>query len=451
MTNSVNVRELVLDMLIDITKNNIPLHIATRNILQKHQYLNKSDRAFLSRVLEGTVENMILLDYVINQFSNTKTNKMKPLIRNLIRMSTYQILFMDKTPDSAVCNEAVSLAKKRGFVNLKGFVNGVLRNISRNKDMIVYPDKNTNYKEYLSIMNSTPMWLVEQVIEQYGDKAEQIISSFNKEKNGVTVRVNTNKTTKEALLKELQESNVSVKEGILSEQAIIISDFDYLNKIDAFLEGKMYVQDESSMMVAQVADPKKDAYCIDMCAAPGGKAIHLAELLGDKGHIEARDISDSKVALIEENIERIGAKNISVKISDGTIYDETSEEIADVVIADVPCSGLGVISKKSDIKYNMSPEIQNELVALQKRILENAIRYLKIGGTLIFSTCTINKRENIDNLKWLIDEKGMKPLDISDYFPNKYHHEETKNGYICLIPGIDETDGFFISKLIKQE
>lgn len=452
MTNSVNTRELVLDTLLDITKNKVPSHIAIRSILQKHQYLEKADRAFMSKVLEGTIENMILLDYIINQFSNTKTNKMKPFIRNLLRMSVYQIMYMDKTPDSAVCNEAVKLATKRGFVNLKGFVNGVLRNITRNKKEITYPDKNKVFKEYLSIVYSVPMWLVEQIISQYGnDTAEQIISSFNKSKDGVTVRVNTKKISKNELVDELIQEGIKVKEGSICKDALVISDYDYLNKIPAFLEGKMYVQDESSMLVSYIANPKMTDYCIDMCAAPGGKALHLAQLLGEAGYVEARDVSEQKIELIEENIARTELKNIGVKLSDGTVFDETSTNKADIVIADVPCSGLGVISKKSDIKYNMSKEIQDELVVLQRKILTNAVKYIKNGGTLIFSTCTINKNENIENFKWLVNEMGLKPMDISGYFKENYHLEETKEGYISLLPGIDETDGFFISKFIKQE
>lgn len=450
MTNNVNAREIVLDMLIDMEKNGTPSHILERETLAKYQYLDKSNRAFITRVFEGTIENKIRLDYIINFFSNVKTDKMKPLIRCLIRMSAYQILFMSKTPDSAVCNEAVSIANRRGFRTLKGFVNGVLRNISRNKDNIEYPNLITDKLRYLSVYYSTPEWIVEQICNQYGkDQVESILSGINKKKEGVSLRISL-RADKQEVIKNLRISNITVEELSLYDRGILIKDFDYLEKLEAFRNGTVIPQDESSMLVAHIADPKCGDNVIDMCAAPGGKSIHIAELLEGTGIVEARDVSEDKIMLIEENIRRIGVENIKTKIFNGCVEDTAAIETADIVIADVPCSGLGVISKKSDIKYNMSLKKQEELIKLQRAILEKAVKYIKKGGKLIFSTCTTNKNENIENMKWLLGEFELEADDISQYLPEGFHSVETKNGYIQLFPDKDKTDGFFICRLTKK-
>lgn len=451
MTNKTNTRELVLDILLEITKEGTPSHIALRNTLTKYQYLDKSQRSFINRIVQGTIENQILLDYIINQFSKVKTNKMKPLIRNLIRMSTYQILYLDKTPDSAICNEAVGLAKKRGFSTLSGFVNGVLRNISRGRASITYPNKEEDLAAYLSIMNSMPLWIVELVIEQYGLKASEIITNMNQHEEGTTLRIDPRIKEVDKLIHNLENQGISVESSALYPLGINIKNYDYLESIEEFLKGQIYPQDVSSMLVAHIAAPKPNDYCIDMCSAPGGKAIHLAQLLDKTGHVDARDVSDMKLSYIEENIARCNVSNISTSVSDATLFNEKDVESADLVLCDVPCSGLGVTRKKGDIKYNMTKEGLSDLIDLQKQILTNGIKYLKVGGTLIFSTCTINKNENTLNLKWLVENFPLKAEDITKYLPANFHEDEAKNGYIQLLPGEDGTDGFFIARLIKQE
>lgn len=451
MTNSLNTRELVLDMLLEITKDGTPSHIAMRNTLSKYQYLDKPSRAFITKVAQGTIENQILLDYIINQFSNTKTSKMKPLIRELIRMSTYQIIYMDKTPDSAICNEAVGLAKKRGFKTLTGFVNGVLRNISRNKANIVYPKKEDGLDNYLSIMYSTPLWIVEMLHTQYGEEIYNIIEGMNSQTEGITLRIDPRIKDIDGLVCDLQKDGINVSISDIYPLAITIKDFDYLLEIDKFNDGSLYPQDISSMLVSHIANPPQSANCIDLCSAPGGKAIHLSQILNGTGHVSAFDISDMKVSYIRENISRCNVDNISANIQDATEFSTNLFETGDVVLADVPCSGLGVTRKKSDIKYNLSKDNIPNLIDLQRQILVNAVKYLKVGGTLIFSTCTINKQENIENLRWLLENFPLKTEDISSFLPGDYHNDEAKKGYIQLLPGIDPTDGFFLAKLIKQE
>ena len=434
MTNGVNVRELILDVLLEITKNGEYSHIAIKNTLDKYQYLEKQERSFLTRVCEGTLENMILIDYVINQFSKVKVNKMKPVIRCILRSSVYELKFMDSVPVSATCNEAVKLAQKKGFHNLKGFVNGVLRNISRNLEQISMPDEEKEPEKWLSVKYSMPEWLIEKWQKQY-DKTqlEEMFQAFL-EKSATSIRVNTEKTTKEELIKELEAEQITVMENEEVPNALYIDGYDFLSGITAFQEGMFYVQDVSSMLVSLWAEPKEGAQVIDVCAAPGGKSIHMAELLHGTGMVEARDLTEYKVSLIEENIERCGLTNIRAKQADARVLEEDSVGKADIVIADLPCSGLGVIGKKPDIKYKMSEAKCAELAALQREILHTVQNYVKSGGVFMYSTCTINPQENEENVQWFLKEHADFELERQQQ----------------ILPKKGKNDGFFLARMVRK-
>ncbi len=443
----INTREIILDMLMEICEKGAYSHVVLRQTLRKYQYLDKRDRAFITRITEGTLENRIYIDYVINQVSNIKVAKMKPLIRNLLRMSAYQVLMMDSVPVAAACNEAVKLAIKRSFMQLKGFVNGVLRAIARNKDNIKLPNASVDFVEHLHVVYSMPKWIIEQLVVQYSmEEASRIIKSFGESDRKICVRMNTSKEEATTIIRRLEEEGVTVERSDIYGDALYISGIDFLEGLEVFNEGLISVQDLSSMLVSVIADPKEDNLCLDMCAAPGGKSIHLYELMKGKGKVVARDISDYKVSLIEENADRTGAFGVIAEVFDATELDEDMLGKADVVIADLPCSGLGVIGKKSDIKYNMTKEKQQELVKLQRKMLDNAWQYVKKGGTLIYSTCTINKEENIENMRYVEEKYPVKLVDISKYVPESFCGGTAKNGYIQMLPGIDGTDGFFISR-----
>lgn len=447
----VNTREIILDMLIEICEKGGYSHVVLRQTLSKYQYLDKRDRAFITRITEGTLENRIYIDYVINQVSNIKVNKMKPLIRNLLRMSVYQVLMMDSVPVSAACNEAVKIAIKRSFGQLKGFVNGVLRAIIRNKNNMKLPNASEDLVEHLHIIYSMPKWIVEQLVVQYGvEDASRIIKGFAEHDERICVRMNTAKASAETIIKKLEEEGIKTERSDVYENALYISDIDFLENSDTFNEGLISVQDLSSMLVSVIAAPKEGDLCLDMCAAPGGKSIHLYELMNGRGSVIARDISDYKVCLIQENIDRTEADGVEAEVFDAIELDENMIGKADIVVADLPCSGLGVIGKKSDIKYNMTLEKQHELVTLQKKMLDNAWQYVKKGGTLIYSTCTLNKEENIENMRYVESKYPVKLVDISEYVPEGFCRGTAKDGYIQMLPGIDGLDGFFICRFERQ-
>lgn len=434
MTDGVSTREIILDILLAVTRDGEYSHLALSGTLNKYQYLEKQERAFITKVTEGTLEQMIKIDYIINSFSNIRVSKMKPVIRCILRSAVYQICFLDGVPDSAACNEAVNLAGKRGFRNLKGFVNGVLRNIARKKGQIVYPDERKQPQEAVSVQYSLPLWLVEQWETEYGmDKTKAMAKALLEEKP-TAVRINLNQITKEELIKQLKSEGVDVTESKELPYALFLSGYDYLNKLSGFQEGYFYVQDISSMKVAETAEPKEGDVVLDVCGAPGGKSIHIAQMLRGTGQVITRDLTPMKVAKIEENIARCRVENMRAECADARVPDESLREKADIVIADLPCSGLGVIGRKKDIKYKMTPEKEQELVALQREILSVVPAYVKSGGTLVYSTCTIHKAENEENVQWLLENHRELHLEsMQQIFP-----DETGN------------DGFFIAKLRKN-
>ena len=429
-----NTREVILDTLMEILEKQQYSHLVMQGVLNKYSYLEKQERSFIKRVCEGTVEQKIRIDYVIDQFSKTKTKKMKPLIRTLLRMGTYQILFMDGVPDAAVCNESVKLAGKRGFGTLKGFVTGVLRNISRNKDNISYPDRESDETSYFKVMYSMPEEIIALMKEQYSAAETEMMLESLLGKRPLTIRISgaLSEEEKKELLEHFAEDGIVVAETELP-YVFSLEKVDKISELYGYEEGKFFVQDIGSAMVVEMAGIKKDDYVIDVCAAPGGKATHAAEKLCGSGRVQARDLTEYKVSMIEENVERLRLANMDAMVWDATVTDESAIGKADVVIADLPCSGLGVIGRKSDIKYRITQQSLEEVEALQRDILSVVHNYVKPGGVLMYSTCTINRKENEGNKEWFLQN-----------FPFEEEQER------LMLPGRDGSDGFYMVRLRRK-
>ncbi len=443
-----NTRELVLNMLLAITEENQFSHILIRDVLNKYNYWDSKDKNFVKRLTEGTLERMIQIDYVLNGCSKVPVDKMKPLIRNLLRMSVYQILFMDGVPDSAACNEAVKLAGKRGFRNLQGYVNGVLRNIARQKDDIRWPDQKTEPVRYLSVFYSMPEWLVQKWLEELGAEATEAVLAGMLCIRPVTVRVKKDIDTeqREKWLKDLEAAGVRTEVHVFLPYAYELYNVSGVQNLPGFSEGIFMVQDVSSMLVTEAAGIKAGDFLLDVCAAPGGKALHGAERAA---RVQARDVSVSKTDFIRENVARMKAENVEIVEHDARIQDAAMIGMADVLFADLPCSGLGIIGKKRDIKNKTAAADLEAVVNLQREILSVVWQYVKPGGILIYSTCTINKAENQEMMEWFT---GQFPFRREE-FPQREQmpFAQAPGGMLQLLPGIDPTDGFFICRLRRAD
>ncbi len=431
-----NTREIVLDALMEILEKKQYSHYVLKQILDKYSYLDKTERSFIKRITEGTVERCLELDYILDAFSRTPVRKMKPMIRTILRMGVYQLIYMDSVPDSAVCNEAVKLAVNHSFSSLRGFVNGILRNIARNKASITYPDAKENPEAYLSVTYSMPEWIVHMWYERFGaEKTEEILKGLLSNRP-VTVRLEEALSEKErvALLEQMAAAGITAEQDKELAYAYRLSGVDRVDAVPGFADGKIMIQDAGSMYITQMAGITPGDYVIDVCGAPGGKALHAASKLKGQGFVDVRDLSNRKVSMMEENIQRSSFTNIHAKVFDATVLDEECIERADVVIADLPCSGLGVIARKSDIKYRLTEGDIKDIAALQKKILSTVWQYVKPGGKLMYSTCTLTKEENEDNMKWFLEN-----------FPFQRVEERT------LFPGVDDTDGFYMMLLCREE
>ena len=426
----INTRDIVLNILMDIETNKTFSNQAISKALSKNQFEDKRDRAFITRLAEGVMEQLISLDYIINQFSRTKVNKCKPMIRCLLRMGAYQILYMESVPDSAACNESVKLAKSHGFGSLSGFVNGVLRSIARNKDNIPEPSGDKASPDYLSVKYSMPKWLVAKLKKDYPEKYMKILEGCFWDRQ-TSIRVNTTRISRDELKVALEEAGITVEYGNYSDKALLISDYDFIKKIPGYKKGYFTVQDESSMCAIKAAGIKPGDVVVDVCAAPGGKTTCAAEYLNGQGMVYSMDISEDKLELIEDNVSRLGFENVKISCHDATELIPNMK--ADVVIADVPCSGLGIIGRKNDIKYRLEQEQLAELAQLQKNILSTVKEYVKDKGILLYSTCTINPDENQNNVKWFLEN-------------NNFELVEDR----CFLQGVDMCDGFYYAVLKKR-
>ncbi len=445
-----NTREIVLDILMDVLEHDKMSHYCIRKALSTHSDMDKAMRAFVTKVTQGTIEHKMLLDDIVNRYSKTKVHKMKPMIRTILRMSTYQLLFMDGIPDSACCNEAVKLAVKHKFSGLKGFVNGVLRSIARDKENIQLPKDDT--LDGISIRYSVPMWILEKWKSRYSlDEIRGMCQHFQTEPR-LTARIHQSITDYDSVINSLEKQKVVWSAHPFLEQTVILEQLDRLDDVEAFQKGWLQVQDTSSILCGMTISPKKDDKVLDVCSAPGGKALHAADILKGTGMVTACDLTEFKVKMIQENIDRTGLSNIQAIVRDATAFVSEEEEKYDVVIADLPCSGLGIMGRKKDIKYRMTRENQQELVELQRQILSVVYRYVKPGGSLIYSTCTVNEQENEDNVAWMQEQLGLVPQSLAEFLPTqvKETYPQHTKGYVQLIPGVLHMDGFFIARMKKN-
>jgi 16S rRNA (cytosine967-C5)-methyltransferase len=438
-----NYRNTAIESLKKILKENAYSNLVINNDIK---YIdNKYDGLYRKSVL-GVIENLIHLDWIINQISKTKTGKMETEVLFTLRLAVYQLFFLENSYENIVVNESVQHIKTKVNERASKFANAVLRNILRNREKISNDLKILPENDYLSVKYSYPKWLVEHWALQFGNENIEEVLKANNSQAYFEIRVNTSKISREDLINVFNKKGFNAYKSQLADKCLIIENPGDIDKIEEYKEGLFSVQSESSMLAGQVLNPKKNSLIIDLCAAPGGKSLNAAELLDETGDVISRDIYKNKMSLINREIKRLNLKNIQTEVFDATILDEKFIGKSDYCIVDVPCTGLGIIRRKPEIKYNKAEKEIDSIVKIQYKILQNAAEYLKSGGELVYSTCTTNKEENINIIeKFLNNNDNFTLVDITEETKNKFG--TSKNGYVEIYPHIHNMDGFFIAKL----
>ena len=359
-------------------------------------------------------------------------------------MAAYQLKYMD-VPEHAVCSEAVNLAAKKGFWSLKGFVNAVTRKMA-----VLIPT--LDWSDQPSVYYSVPQWLYDKLLSWYPKEkvAAYLESVVSQSGHPMYVHCHTGRYSIEEIVSSLEKEGISVTKAPYADDCLELTDAGDIRRTKVFQDGLIQIQDISSALAAQCVAPQENSFCIDMCAAPGGKSIHLAKAKGGTTKVLSRDISWEKLELIEENRVRCHADNMQIEQWDACVPDEERKETADYVLADVPCSGLGILSRKPDIKYQLTQERLTELVSLQREILVNAAKLVKPGGVLVYSTCTINPEENEENVRYLLTQMPFELESLAPFIKEEIEGNDPSSGMLKLLPGQNQCDGFFVARLRRK-
>ncbi|WP_343343525.1 16S rRNA (cytosine(967)-C(5))-methyltransferase RsmB [Terrisporobacter petrolearius] len=438
-----NAREIAYKVLLDIEKNKNYSNMAINKHF-KDVKLSNQDRGLATEIIYGVIENKYYIDYMIDKLSKVKTNKMEIYVKTLLRMGIYQIMFLNSISDYAAVNETVNLAKKKNS-KVSGFINGILRNVIRQKETIG-EIKIKDDIDYLAVKYSYDKWMIRNWMIHFGKDFTKELLEANGQRPSIYLRTNTLKITRDELIEKLEQQNVKASKVHVVDEAIKVENLKDIENNILYKEGLFTIQDISSMLVGKVMNPKEKSLVLDVCSAPGGKTTHIATLMKNTGQVVSRDIYEHKLKLIKASSKRLNLNNVDVQEFDGLSLDKDSIGKFDYVLADVPCSGLGIIRRKPEIKYKEKEEFR-DLPPIQKKILENASKYVKKGGTLIYSTCTIQDNENIDVINEFLQKN--KNFELAPIDEVKVDLDNQEKGYMKIYPNVHEMDGFFISKLIR--
>lgn len=409
--------------------------------------LSELDRRFVTELVYGAVKAGETLDWMLRRFVSRPLKKMPPVICNILRLGIYQLFFMDKVPASAACNESVELAKKYGHAGTVKLVNAVLRTAAREPEKAAFPDGKGKATEHLALVSQHPQWLIKRWIRAFGYEETVRLCDFDNQQPILSLRTNTLKTNREALLQTLQEQGAAVQASDWAPEGILCTEHGSLDKMEALQQGLFQVQDESSMQVAHVLAPQPDEFIIDACSAPGGKTTHMAALMQDKGRILALDIYEHKLVRIQENAARLGIHIIETKLLDARKLQELYAGQADRVLVDAPCSGLGVLRRKPDARWKKDEKLLQELPVLQREILQSAAGCVKPGGILVYSTCTMAREENEEVVEGFLAKHPEFILEKTGAFLPTNKREDDM---VQLCPQRDGTDGFFIARMCRR-
>ena len=442
-------REIALKIIVKIEKDEGYSNLVINEVINENRNsLSDKDVAFISEIVYGVITWKITLDEIIKKYSKIKLKKLSIWILNILRMSIYQIVFLDKIPKSAAVNEGVNLAKRYGHKASSNFTNAILRKVEKKDYKELFEIKDD--VERISKTTSMPIWIIKELNKNRNIKeVEEICINLNK-KPKINIRVNKLKTSIQEVEKILTEEKIQYNK-ILEEmpEFLEIEKIKDIENNKFFKKGYFTVQDVSAGLTVKILSPKPNEIVLDACSAPGGKTTYIAEMMKNKGKIVAGDIYEHRLNLINENCERLGISIVETKQIDGTIFQEDFYQKYDKILLDVPCLGIGVIRRKPDIKWQKTEEDVKEIIKVQENILKNCSRYLKPGGELVYSTCSILKEENEDIIeKFLNETNNFKIFDLENEV-KEFKKYVTKKGFLSIKPS-EKNDGFFICKLIKK-
>lgn len=442
---NVNAREVALKIIGEVDGGGAYANIALARELSR-QRLSDQDRRFVTELVYGTVKAGETLDWLLGHYSSRPLGQTPAVIRNILRMGAYQLFFLSKVPASAACNQAVELAKKYGHAGTVKFVNAVLRSAARAPEKAVYPDKEKAAAQYLSLKYFHPAWLVDRWLARLGFDECEALCRVDNATPPLSLRTNTLKISQEELLERLAAEGVVCLPSQWTPEGIVCSEFPALATLASLREGLFQVQDESSMLVGHVLAPRPGEFVIDACGAPGGKSTHIAALMKDEGRVLSVDLYEHKLKITRENAARLGITSIETRQLDATGLAGLYAGQADRVLVDAPCSGLGVLRRKPDSRWRKSESQLLELPKLQSAILESAAGCVKPGGVLVYSTCTTEPEENQQVVEAFLAKNPEFTLQRGgDYLPVPRPEE-----MVQLWPQRDETDGFFIARMIRR-
>ncbi|WP_062048610.1 16S rRNA (cytosine(967)-C(5))-methyltransferase RsmB [Bacillus sp. JCM 19034] len=439
------VREVALDALLQVEKEQAYSNLLLNQLVKKNEF-SKRDVGLLTEIVYGTIQRKNTLDYFLSPFVKNGFESIEQWVHVLLRLSVYQMLYLDRVPERAIIHEAVMIASRRGHEGISGMVNGVLRSVQRQGQPSFETIKNE--KKRMSLELSFPKWLVSRWIDQYGEKDAKAICQVSNQPPSVTIRVNRLKATVEEVIERLRDEGMDVERGHLSPDAIIVHSGHVLSS-NLYKEGYMTIQDESSMLVARALDVQDNMHIVDACAAPGGKSTHIAERMNNNGQLYSLDLHKHKMHLIEEQANRLGLTCIKTKALDARLSgDYLQGEQFDRVLVDAPCSGLGVIRRKPDIKWSKKPTDISAIQSIQQELITVLSKHVKKDGKLLYSTCTIDKEENEGTVENFLKEHPQFELDrtLSSRLPKKLvEFGRYSPGMVTILPQDFLTDGFFIA------